>query len=162
MLNRCIFRLITLSVIAVSLTAVVSGSVTLNAQAPQTDIAAQDADGNNSATAKPAAHLTLGKRTVDLGVLGKDTVASGTFTVRNDGNAPLVFLSAFSDCNCTVADYPRKAIAPGDSAAVTVRFKTHGRLPGAFRKAVRLRTNADNPNVTAYVAGTVAHPIRQE
>ena len=153
--------------IAISMLVALTGSIFVTAQTPSTAITAQPAQGNipaqqDTAAATAAAHLTLERRTIDLGVLTGDTIATATFTIHNDGNAPLVFTSVFSDCNCTVADYPRETIAPGTTAAVGVSFNTRGRLPGAFRKAVRLRTNATNHTVAAYVTGTVARPIRQE
>ena len=149
--------------IAISMLVALTGSIFVTAQTPSTAITAQPAQGNIPAQQDTAAaHLTLERRTIDLGVLTGDTIATATFTIHNDGNAPLVFTSVFSDCNCTVADYPRETIAPGTTAAVVVSFNTRGRLPGAFRKAVRLRTNATNHTVAAYVTVTVAPPICQE
>ncbi|WP_353847006.1 DUF1573 domain-containing protein [Parabacteroides sp.] len=62
----------------------------------------------------------------------------------------------FSDCGCTVPSWDKTAVAPGQSGMIRVRFNTKGRLPGEFRKIIRIRSNAVNRLEAVFIEGKVA------
>ena len=102
-----------------------------------------------------AAHLELDSTYLDLGEIERDSIGTGVMTFRNTGDAPLVISRIFTECGCTVPEFSRRAVAPGETGKITVRFKTKGRVPGFFRKTLRVRSNADNPRVVFAVKGYV-------
>jgi len=108
-----------------------------------------------AATGYDGPHLRLDTTALDLGFVSADTVAVGRMAFRNDGNRPLVVYDTFTDCGCTVASYTKDTIAPGGTGAVTVRFNGKGREPGAFRKVVRIRSNAINSREFFSVVGKI-------
>lgn len=110
--------------------------------------------------AKPGASLRLERDVLDLGGIEKDSVATGTVKFYNDGTEPLVITSIFSDCHCTVPSYTEYPVEPGDSGIIAVKFSTRGREPGSFRKAVRIRSNADN-TIILFVKGRVKRQYRK-
>lgn len=103
----------------------------------------------------PTAHLELDSAYLDLGEIERDSIGTGVMTFRNTGDAPLVISRIFTECGCTVPEFSRRAVAPGETGKITVRFKTKGRAPGFFRKTLRVRSNADNPRVVFAVKGYV-------
>lgn len=97
-------------------------------------------------------------RTIDLGLIDGDTISSGAITFRNTGDEPLVITQVFADCNCTVPDYPRDPVEPGDSARITVRYDGRGFRHGPFLKVIKVRSNSDKPLVNLFVKGTIRRP----
>jgi hypothetical protein len=76
------------------------------------------------------------------------------FEFTNTGDADLVITDARGSCGCTVPEYPRTAIAPGETGVIHVRFNSAGKS-GNQVKTVTLNTNASPTPVTLYIKGTV-------
>lgn len=77
----------------------------------------------------------------DFGNITEGMVVKHTFKFTNDGEGPLVISNAQGSCGCTVPDWPRQPIAPGESADINVSFNSTGRA-GKQDKRVTLTTNA--------------------
>lgn len=86
-----------------------------------------------------APKMEFEQTTVDYGNIEQDSDPLRTFTFKNNGNAPLIITGATGSCGCTVPSYPKKPIAPGETAVIEVRYDT--KRVGAFRKSVRITTN---------------------
>lgn len=85
----------------------------------------------------------------------KDGKAKCEFKFWNSGDAPLVIISATASCGCTKPEYPKKPIAPGDTAIIKVSYNPKGR-PGEFSKTIKVTTNAPkNKNVKLKITGVV-------
>lgn len=80
--------------------------------------------------------------TIDLDTITQGEKACGSILIRNDGSEPLAIVNVFAECGCTVPEYSRKPIAPGDSSVIKVTFDSKGRAYGHFTKAVRIRTDS--------------------
>lgn len=76
-----------------------------------------------------------------------------TFKAVNTSDEPIAVVSARANCGCTRPEYPRNAIAPGDTLAVRVAYDASGR-PGRFDKKVYVSTG-DGVSQTLTVKGTV-------
>lgn len=110
-------------------------------------------DGDNSAntgTAIPAsaANDTSNYTSIqwldsiqDIGVLTLGQNAEINFRFKNTGNKPLFIVSANPGCGCTVADYPKEAIAPGSEAVIKAGFDTKNQHIGGFYKSISVVTN---------------------
>lgn len=90
---------------------------------------------------------------VDYGTIEQGSEPYRTFTFANTGGAPLIIKNAKGSCGCTVPEWPRKPILPGESNEIKVRYDTN-RL-GNFRKTVRLTTNAGEESVVLTIKGEV-------
>ncbi|MFK7936957.1 MAG: DUF1573 domain-containing protein [Saprospiraceae bacterium] len=60
----------------------------------------------------------------DFGTVEEGEVVKKTFSFTNIGKAPLLISDARSTCGCTVADYPKEPIAPGEAGEIEVNFNT--------------------------------------
>ena len=77
------------------------------------------------------------------------------FRFVNTGDAPLTVLAARASCGCTRPLYPSEAVAPGDTASVSVAYNPEGR-PGRFNKSVSVETDAVNqPKTKLTIRGVV-------
>src|SRR5688572_23076923 len=73
---------------------------------------------------------------VDAGkvMLGEEVKAS--FKVKNIGDYPLILAEVKGSCTCTVADYPKEPIAPGETGVIKATVKTDKAQPGVLNKEI--------------------------
>lgn len=90
----------------------------------------------------------------DFGVLTAGESISYSFHFTNEGNADLVINGCEASCGCTVADYPRQRIAPGESGYVTITFKSAGKS-GMQYQEVKVSSNAQPGKVVLKIIAQV-------
>lgn len=101
-----------------------------------------------------AAKVSFSVTTHDFGTIQeKDGDATCEFTFTNTGDSPLLILRAASSCGCTVPEYPKKPLRPGESGVITVTYHAKGR-PGPFQKSVYVYDNA-NGKTMLVISGNV-------
>jgi hypothetical protein len=76
------------------------------------------------------------------------------FTFENRGTSDLVILSATTTCGCTVPEYDRKPVSPGETGKMEVVFDTSGRN-GIQSKIITVRSNASVPVVMLKITAEV-------
>ena len=81
----------------------------------------------------------------DFGDIKQGEKATHNYKIKNIGNADLLISSAKGSCGCTVPEWPKDPIKPGDQANIKVTFDSKGKT-GKQSKRVTLMTNAI-PNV---------------
>ena len=72
---------------------------------------------------------------------------SHEFTFENIGDAPLVITSANAQCGCTVPEYPKGEIAPGEKGVLKVTYSPKGNT-GSFLKTVTVRSTGKPSKIT--------------
>lgn len=93
-----------------------------------------------AATASVAAQVRFDNLRHEFGTLLWHSPGRASFTIYNDGTAPLLVKDVRPDCGCTAVEWPRTAIAPGDKAVLTATFDAE--LLGHFEKQVAVYTDA--------------------
>ena len=63
-----------------------------------------------------------------------------SFRFKNTGDKPLVIESVQPACGCTVADYPKQPLKPGEEGEITGEFNSEGR-EGQQHKQITVTTN---------------------
>ncbi|HUQ67651.1 MAG TPA: DUF1573 domain-containing protein [Flavitalea sp.] len=63
-----------------------------------------------------------------------------SFRFKNTGDKPLVIESVTPACGCTVADYPKQPLQPGNEGEITGEFNSEGR-EGQQHKEITVTTN---------------------
>ena len=76
-----------------------------------------------------------------------------TFKFTNTGDKLLVIHQAIASCGCTVPQYSKEPIKPGESGEIVVTYDGTGKFPGHFKKSITLRTNAKKEIIRLYVEG---------
>lgn len=97
--------------------------------------------------------MTLESAEVDYGKVDQGADPYRVFKFTNTGKAPLVIENAKASCGCTVPNYPKEPIAPGESAEIKVRYDTN-RI-GKFTKTITLTTNEAVQTRTLRISGEV-------
>ena len=109
--------------------------------------------GMTFAMAENQAEIKFETLTHDFGTIEKDAVVTCTFTFTNTGDAPLVINQAMAPCGCTVPEYTKEPIQPGEKGTIKVTYNSKGKLAGHFRKSVTVRTNAATEMTRLYIEG---------
>ena len=98
--------------------------------------------------------IKFDKTSHDFGIFTEsNSKVTCTFTFTNTGNMLLVIHQAIASCGCTVPEYPKEPIKPGESGKIVVTYNGEGRFPGHFRKSITIRSNAKQEIVRLYIEG---------
>ena len=108
---------------------------------------------NTETESAKIAILEFDEKVLEYGTIIQHSDGNREFTFTNTGNAPLVIANVKSSCGCTVANYTKEPILPGEKGKIDVTYDTK-RL-GVFRKSIRVFSNAKEDNKTFVVQGNV-------
>ena len=110
--------------------------------------------GMNVALAQKPAEIKFDKLTHDFGTFSeKDPVVSCTFAFTNVGESPLIINQAVASCGCTVPEYTKTPIQPGEKGEIKVTYNGTGKFPGHFKKSITVRTNGAVEMTRLYIEG---------
>ena len=63
----------------------------------------------------------------DFGIIKQGEKVEHVFEFKNTGENDLIITNAYSSCGCTVPDYPKRPIKPGESSQLKVVFNSAGK-----------------------------------
>ena len=107
-------------------------------------------------TASAQAEIKFEKVTHDFGKFSESSPkVSCVFKFTNIGDQPLVINQAVASCGCTVPQYTKTPVKPGEKGSLTVTYNGRGRFPGHFKKTITVRTNGDPAMLRLYIEGTM-------
>lgn len=113
------------------------------------------ADGQGDFSRLPV--IEFDKDTHDFGQLFQGERVSYAFRFTNTGKGDLVIASANAGCGCTVPNFPRHPIKPGESGVIEVAFNSTGRT-GVQNQRVSIVANTQpNTTVLTVKANIVVH-----
>ena len=100
------------------------------------------------------AEIKFEKTSHDFGTFSESSPkVTCVFKFTNTGDKLLVIHQAIASCGCTVPQYPKEPIKPGEGGEIIVTYDGAGKFPGHFKKSITLRTNAKQEIVRLYVQG---------
>lgn len=101
--------------------------------------------------------LVWTKKSHDFGTVKMGPKAEVTFEFTNKTNGPIVITAAQPSCSCTVGDYTKTPIMPGQNGKVIASYGTDGR-PGFFQKSVHV-TFDNGSSTDLIISGTVSAEV---
>ena len=105
---------------------------------------------------KSQAEIRFEKLTHDFGTFPDSSPkVTCVFNFTNVGTLPLVINQAIASCGCTVPEYPKTPIKPGEKGQIKVTYNGAGKFPGHFKKSITVRTNGAIEMTRLYVEGTM-------
>lgn len=99
--------------------------------------------------------ITFDKTSHNFGTFSEDKPVKCTFTFKNTGDKPLVVQQALTSCGCTVAEYTKEPVQPGQSGKVEVVYNGKGKFPGKMKKIITVRSDAKNRKVLLFIEGNM-------
>jgi len=105
--------------------------------------AAQGAEQDN----KPA--FVAEEDTYQFGRVKQGSVVEYDIVFKNTGSVPLTLTDVKTSCGCTAPEWPKEAIAPGETSKISVKFNTAGKM-GNQSKSITVFTNEAEPTNRHY------------
>lgn len=102
------------------------------------------------------AEIKFEKVTHNFGTFSeKDGRQTCTFKFSNVGDKPLIIHQAMAACGCTVPEYTKKPVMPGEQGEIKVTYDGTGKKFGAFKKLISVRTNGIVEITRLYIEGVM-------
>ena len=93
------------------------------------------------------------KETHDYGTIPQNKPASYDFKFTNAGDAPIIISEVKPSCGCSVAEFTKTPIKPGEGGTITVTYNAAAK--GPFTKQFTVKSNTKTPVKTLTVKGSV-------
>ena len=112
--------------------------------------------------------MQFDKREHDFGNIIAGTPQETIFTFTNTGEAPLIITDAQSTCGCTVPEWPKNPIAPGETGELVVKFNGSGKNQVTKQVTILANTSAGKEilRIKAFVEsqanGTFQSPLQSK
>ncbi len=129
-------------------------SNTFTTQAPDEKPAGQQAE---QVPAGPTTTIEFEETTFDFGTIKQGDKVTHIFKFRNAGNEPLIISNAKATCGCTVPNWPKEPIPPGETGEIEVVFNSKGKS-NKQNKKVTITANTNPPQSFVYLKGFVEAP----
>jgi hypothetical protein len=99
--------------------------------------------------------MSLSTMEIDFQRIKKEISIENKLTIQNRGKKNLEIRSIQSNCSCVLTSTDKQVLKPGESATLTIKFLTEGRV-GTQNKAITVYSNdPKNPvqrvNITGYI-----------
>jgi hypothetical protein len=110
--------------------------------------------GMISTFAQKQAEIKFEKTTHNFGTFSEnEPKVTCTFTYTNVGEQPLVVNQAIASCGCTVPEYTKTPVQPGEKGVIKVTYNGAGKFPGHFKKSITIRSNGAVEMTRLYIEG---------
>lgn len=97
---------------------------------------------------------------IEFGELEFSGEGEDVFVFANNGNAPLLITHVKSTCGCTIPEWSKEPVNPGDTGRIQVSYDTH-RI-GQFKKSIYVYSNAAGGARRLHISGEVLRPEESE
>ena len=102
----------------------------------------------------PVTSMAFNENKHDFGSIKQNTTNLHIFEFRNSGSNPLIIESAKGSCGCTVPEYPKEPIMPGDWGEIKVEYKP-AKQKGPQTKTVTITANTESPTTQLQILANV-------
>jgi hypothetical protein len=104
--------------------------------------------GTQKTDSSQSAALTFEEKVHNFGDIKEGEKVEYSFKFTNTGSSPLLIEDAISSCGCTVPEWPKEPIKPGQTGYMKVIFDSRGKS-GYTEKEISVKIN----NKDGYVVG---------
>lgn len=98
--------------------------------------------------------MTFEEQEFDFGTIKEGDKVEHIFTFKNTGDADLIIADAKGSCGCTIPEYKKEPIKPGESSSMKVSFDSTGK-PGDQHKSVNITANTAAGNEILKIQASV-------
>lgn len=115
------------------------------------DLITNPGSGENS---RKTPEISFVKTEHDFGTIKEGQKVFWNFRFKNTGSADLILNRVKADCGCTVPEYPKTPIAPGEEGKIKVTFDSKGRM-GMQAKNVTVLSNSERSTIVLTITALV-------
>lgn len=114
--------------------------------------ATADSNAQHDSYKKPV--IQFEKLEHDFGNLTQGEILEYEFRFKNTGDADLLITSATASCGCTIPEYPKEPIKPGQSGKIKIKFDSTLKID-QFRKEVYITANTEPAQIILTITGVI-------
>lgn len=81
----------------------------------------------------PKIEFTEDIKNFDFGTITEGEQVQHSFKFKNAGDFPLIINNVSASCGCTIPEWPRDPIGPGEESTILVRFNSKGKEGPQFK-----------------------------
>jgi len=100
--------------------------------------------------------MTFDEELYEFGVISQGEKVNYDYSFTNTGKSDLVIASAKGSCGCTVPDWPKRPIAPGETGVIKVKFDSYGKSGKQHKKVTIVANTQPSTNVIALKGEVIA------
>ena len=89
----------------------------------------------------------------DFGKIPQGTPVTTVFEFTNVGTTPLIITDVRPTCGCTIADFTKTPVNPGDKGSIKITYNAAFMAP--FTKTIVVTSNASTPVKNLIIVGEV-------
>ena len=102
----------------------------------------------------PTTTIEWGEKQFDFGEVEAGEKVGHIYKFKNTGKEPLIISNAKASCGCTVPNWPKEPIPPGESGEIKVEFDSKGKN-GPQSKTVTIEANVEGGRDLLVIKGKV-------
>lgn len=126
-----------------------------------TDVVKNDASAEGTVDPANAPAFTWEKEAHDFGEIAQGEKVAYSFKFTNTGKSDLIISSAKGSCGCTVPEYSKEPLAPGEEGKIDVVFDSKGKSGGQNKKVTIVANTVPNQAILT-ITGNVNVPVTEE
>jgi hypothetical protein len=108
----------------------------------------------NAANAANAPVMKFEKESHDFGKIKTGDKVNYDFKFTNTGKSPLIISEAHATCGCTIPEWPKAPVKPGESGIIKVTFNSAGKT-GLQDKQITVTANTVPAQTMVHLIGEV-------
>jgi hypothetical protein len=100
------------------------------------------------------AEIKFEEESYDFGIIKQGESVTKEFRFKNIGDSILVLTDVKASCGCTVPEWPKGMIQPGESGIIKITFNSQGKM-GRFNKVVTIFSNSKMKIMYLRISGNI-------
>ncbi|MCY7330047.1 MAG: DUF1573 domain-containing protein [Saprospiraceae bacterium] len=103
----------------------------------------------------PRTTVSWNRDTIRYGQVEDGAIVLDSFRVTNTGIYPYIIKDVRTSCDCTILQFPRYPVMPGESATIRLEFDSQGKLGRTTPGMVIYDNSSPNARTIVYLDGAV-------
>lgn len=124
------------------------------------DIVDNPATANGKADSSNVPEFYFAESTHHFGEIKEGEKVSHIFKFKNTGGSQLVITQVTGSCGCTVPEYSKNPVQPGDEGEIKVTFDSNGKS-GMESKSVTVLANTIPATKVLTISAEVIQPVKK-
>jgi len=108
-----------------------------------------------TASGTGTAEFSFESTTKNLGRIAQGAKVVKGFIYTNIGDEPLIISDASASCGCTVPEYSKEAVKPGEKGYIDVEYNSEGKPAKSFEQTVTIMANTPSGSQELKITGEV-------
>ncbi|MEO6040085.1 MAG: DUF1573 domain-containing protein [Saprospiraceae bacterium] len=110
----------------------------------------------------PHTTVTWNRDTIRYGEVEEGTIVLDSFRVTNTGKYPYLIKDVKTSCDCTVLQFPKFPVMPGETATVRIEFDSQGKIGPTTPGIVVYDNSSPNARNILYLNGAIIPRVKKK